>query len=390
MAQNAAGQKTEKPTPKRLREARKKGQIPRSPDLVGWIALLAATYLIPFMVRRLGGHLRSYFIEFHEAVAAGNLDLAMQSPIELLLDGALVLLPFLFFLAFLTAMALAVQGGVTLTLDPLKPKFERISPKSGVKRLFSSQSLVDTAKAVFRLVALVAVMFQVMASRLDPLTATVPRPMERVGEDVTAAMLLVVRLAALLGVVVGLADYAYQRWKTGKQLKMTKDEVKRENKNTEGDPLIRSRRRAQHQKISQNKMLAAVPEASVVVVNPTHVAVALAYEQGGVPKVVAKGADDLAFRIRERAFEAGVPVVESRPLARILHDLLDVGAEVPANLYEAVAIVIAFVMRLPPTAVRRTVRQVTVPASKLASAARDEAPATDLRDSVRSDQRSVR
>jgi flagellar biosynthetic protein FlhB len=146
---------------------------------------------------------------------------------------------------------------------------------------------------------------------------------------------------------------------------MTKDEVKRENRNTDGDPLIRGRRRSMHAKISQNQMLSAVSEASVVVVNPTHVAVALSYKAGGVPTVVAKGGDGLAARIRERAFQSDVPVVEARPLARILHDSIDVGSEVPAHLYEAVAIVIAFVMRSPKSTVEGMIRRVTVPNSKL-------------------------
>ena len=285
---------------------------------------------------------------------------------------ALVFLPFLGLVALVIVIALAAQGGVTLTAEPLRPKFERISPKAGFKRLLSTQSLVDTAKAVLRLVALSLLMWQIMAGEIARFLTGTSRSPVPAGHELGAALLLLVRLAALLGLVVGIGDYAYQRWKVGKQLKMTKDEVKRENKNTEGDPMLRGRRRQIHARVSRNKMLAAVGEASVVVVNPTHISVALSYASGAVPKVVAKGEDELALRIREKAFEAGVPVVECRPLARLLNEVIEVGDEVPAHLYEAVAIVIAFVMRVPESALGRTVRQVTVPLSKLAQPPDDD------------------
>ena len=365
MADRGSGQRTEKPTPKRLREARRKGQIPRSPDLVGWAALLIASYVAPIVLGLLRDEFVDYFAKVVEAVAAGRLDLALQGPGGLIRGVALVFVPFLVFLALVTAIGLAAQGGITLSTEPLRPKLERISPKAGLKRLVSAQSVVDTAKAVFRLIVLGVLVVQIMMGQIGGSLTGSPRSPADTGLEFGAALLLLVRLAALVGIVIGVGDYVFQRWKIAKQLRMAKEEVRRENRNTEGDPFTRGRRRALHQKVSQNKMLAAVGEASVVVVNPTHVAVALAYHAGGVPTVVAKGGDDLAMRIREKAFEQGVPVVEVRPLARILHDLIDVGAEVPAHLYEAVAIVIAFVMRTPASALAGAIRQVNVPASKL-------------------------
>lgn len=365
MADKSSGQRTEKPTPKRLREARRKGQIPRSPDLVGWATLLLASYVIPLVIRLLRQRFAGHFRIVSKALAAGDLDLALLDTRSLVGGVALVFLPFLALLVLVTVIGMVAQGGVTLSLEPLRPKFERISPKAGAKRLVSTQSAVDTAKAVIRLAILAVLMWRITSSQVGLFLTGTRRNPAATGLELGASLLLLVRLAALLGVVVGLGDYAYQRWKVGKQLKMTKEEVKRENRNTEGDPFIRGRRRSMHARISRNKMLAAVNDASVVIVNPTHISVALSYSSGSVPKVVAKGADELALRIRERAFEAGVPVVESKPLARALHELIEVGEEVPAHLYEAVAIVIAFVMRLPPTAVSRAVRRVSVPLSKL-------------------------
>ena len=363
MADNA--QRSEKPTAKRLRDARRKGQIPRSPDLVGWATLLAASFVLPTLAAVVHRTMAGYLQQATRTVAAGDPGQAMVLAAGMAGDALGWTIVFLAVMFAATAAGMAVQGGVTLTAQPLKPKWERLSPKAGVKRLVSAQSLVDTGKALFRLTVMAVLVLQVGVGYISSLLSGTSRALEPAGVELADALLLVVRLVAVVGVVVGLGDYAFQRYRTGKQLRMTKHEVKQESRNTEGDPLTRGRRRRAHADITRNQMLAAVNEASVVVVNPTHVAVALAYEAGGVPTVVAKGDDDLALRIRERAFEKGIPVVEVRPLARVLHDLIDVGEEVPAHLYEAVAIVIAFVMRAPATTLERAVRTVSVPPSKL-------------------------
>lgn len=367
MAGNDSGQRTEKPTPKRLREARRRGQIPRSPDLVGWVTLLVATFVLPTVMRSVHGRIVDYLAVAREAIAAGQPEQAMNEAGPAIGMVGLVFFPLLVLLMVVTIVGLVVQGGVTLTTEPLRPKWERISPKAGIKRLVSPQSVVETAKAVFRLLVLAVLVTQIGTGFISTYLSGTGRALGPAGVEVGAALLLLVRAAAATGVAVGMADYAFQRRKTAKQLRMTKHEVRQESRTTEGDPMVRSRRRSLHAKLSRNQMLAAVNDASVVVVNPTHVAVALTYEAGAVPTVVAKGGDELARRIRERAFEAGVPVVETRPLARMLHDLLDIGDEIPAHLYEAVAIVIAFVMRSRPTPFDRVVRHLSVPESKLGS-----------------------
>lgn len=367
MASEDSGQKTEKPTTKRLREARRKGQIPRSPDLIGWFTLLVASFIAPYFMGALHQQMRDYLFEVQQIIVAGEPAAAMGEARDVAISVAVLFLPLLFFLMAVTATGLAVQGGVTLTGEPLRPKLERISLKVGFKRLVSAQSVVDTAKAVFRLVVLALLVTQITLDFVTSYLGGTSRSLEPTGVEIRTALMLLIRLAAVLGLVVGFGDYAFQRYKVAKQLKMSKHDVKQENRNIEGDPMVRNRRRSLHAKVSRNKMLAAVGEASVVVVNPTHVAVALSYAAGGVPRVVAKGGDELARRIKERAFDAGVPVVETRPLARLLHDLLEVGDEVPAHLYEAVAIVIAFVMRRPHLPLERVVRRLTVPESKLST-----------------------
>lgn len=374
---NDAAQRSEKPTPKKLRDARRKGQIPRSPDLVGWFVVLVSTFVLPSIMSGLRTAMTDYFATIRLAIIADDLTLAMTEANSLAGTILLTFIPFLLVVALVTAGGLMIQGGVTITAEPLRPKLERISPKAGIKRLVSAQSAVDTAKAVFRLVVLIILVVQITTDQVNSLLVGTTRSLEPAGVELGEGLLLLVRLAAIIGLVVGFADYAFQRYKVGKQLRMSKHEVKQENKNTDGDPMIRGRRRQMHAKVSRNQMLAAVGESSVVVVNPTHVAVALAYSSGGVPTVVAKGGDELARRIRERAFDSGVPVVEARPLARVLHDNIEVGEEVPAALYEAVAVVIAFVMRSPKVALDRMVRRVSVPLSAMPNPHFNDDPADE-------------
>lgn len=359
------GQKTEKPTPKRLSEARRTGQIPRSPDLVGWVVVLVSSYVLPVAVGGLYRELTRYFTRMAEAAQAGEMEAFMAQARATAINTGLVFGPFLALVMVLSAVGLATQGGVTLSGHGLKPKLSHLSPAAGFKRLVSTQSAVDTAKAAVRLVVLVILVYRQSRAFISAYMSGTRRDLAVVGPELAASLLSVMRLAAMAGVGVGLVDYLYQRRKVHKKLMMSKEEIKQEARSSEGDPLTRGRRRSLHAKLSRNQMLAAVSEASVVVVNPTHVAVALSYQPGSVPTVVAKGGDGLAQRIRQLAFEAGVPVVEARPLARVLFDTLEVGAEVPAQMYEAVAIVIAFVMRTPRSAFDRMVRRVNVPASKV-------------------------
>ncbi|MGF1597513.1 MAG: flagellar biosynthesis protein FlhB [Acidimicrobiales bacterium] len=358
-------QRTEDPTPKRLRDARRRGQIPRSADLVGWVSVLVASYILPSLTGSVGEVLTRYVSDSVQALSSDTPEVGFEVAAGLFDDLAVATAPFFVVMMVIAAGGMAVQGGVTLSTEPLRPKLERISLAKGIKRLVSPQSAVDTAKAIVRLVVLAALVSGIATELIVSYLGSGDRDLVASGRDLAAGLLLLVRLAALAGIVVGLADYAWQRRRVSKQLKMTKQEVKQEHRSTDGDPMIRSRRRSLHARLSRNQMLAAVGEASVVVVNPTHVAVALTYSAGTIPTVVAKGGDELARRIRERAFESDVPVVEARPLARILHDTIDVGAEVPAPLYEAVAVVIAFVMRQPRSSVDRVVRTVNVPRSAL-------------------------
>ncbi len=368
MAQSSSGEKTEKPTAKKLLDARKRGQIPRSVDLVQYVVLLIITYVLPLTISRVYQAIATVVRSANEAAATGDLDATLLTLKPAIPITVLALGPLFATVVLVTWFGLAVQGGVVISGESLKPKLERISMKQGFKRMFSAQPLVDTFKSFIRLIILAVLMTSLVTEVLERYangtTNDVAQTLPLLGE----AVLSLIRMAAIAGLVIGFGDYAFQRHKIGKQLKMSKHEIKMEHKSNEGDPMVRARRKAAHQKLSQNQMLNQVAEAAVVMVNPTHVAVAIKYSGGGVPSLVAKGGDDMALRIRERAIEAGVPVVEVRPLARFLHDNVDVGAEIPGTLFEAIAIVLAFVMRKPRSYFADTVRQVRVPESRLVQA----------------------
>ncbi len=366
MAKDDSGQKTEKPTPRKLREARKKGQIPRSVDLVQWLTLLAASFLLPTildsLVRRTGSDFRGTF----KMASSGDIGPTLGHVASATGSAALGLFPLFAFVVVSAILGMASQGGIVLTGDPIKPKWERISPKAGFKRVFGVASLVETGKAVVRLTVLaILVATTLIAAGRDHLLAS--GLSLRFSTDLLLGQVIVLlRLAAFVGSVVGLADYAFQRWQTTKKLKMSKQEIKQEAKSSEGDPMIRSRRRQAHAKITRNQMLSAVNGASVVVVNPTHYSVALVYaDDGSAPIVVAKGTDELAFRIRDRARLGEIPIVESPPLARALHASVEVNDPIPESFFEAVAIVLAFVMRPRANKASATTRRVSIPNSKL-------------------------
>jgi flagellar biosynthetic protein FlhB len=374
----SSGEKTEKPTPKRLREARKKGQIPKSVDLVQWLVLLVSTFVVPGMIGRLGGAMRTETHALLDAAATGEI-----APVTSRLGGVAViiatgLLPIFAIVVGTIVVGLALQGGVVLSAEQIKPKFERISPKTGFKRLFSSQSLVETLKSVVRLGILALLSATVLRSIIEEHLVPIPVALDAASLRLGDQMISLVRMVAFAGLLVGGGDYAFQRHKVAKQLRMTKQEVKQEYRQSEGDPTMKGRRRQAHAKLSRNRMLAAIDDATAVVVNPTHVAVAIKYLEGtGAPRVVAKGGDELATRIRERAFKAGIPVIEARPLARILHDTVDVGATIPADLFRAIAIVLAFVMRHPTKGYSETIRRVRIPASAMPMPAASESGSTE-------------
>jgi flagellar biosynthesis protein FlhB len=341
---SGGAEKTEKPTPRRLKQARKEGQFPRTPDAAAWVGIAAGSAMLPTA----GGLLMDRFRTLNALVPAvvqnpepaRVLDAVTQLPLAVLVSAGPVCL------AALTGavLATAVQG-THLTGKTLKPKFSRLSPKQGLKRMVGGHAAWEAVKSVTK-VGVLAVAVWVLGKAIVPeLVAAGPLPLGATVQRVRGGMQTLIWTMVVVGLLLALADYAYQRRTVMKQLRMSLKDIKDEMRQTEGDPMLKGAIRARQMAISRNRMLSAVATADVVLVNPTHYAVALTYEPGrGAPKVVAKGAGVVAAKIRERARRHRVPLVEDPPLTRSLYRVCGLGDEIPAELYLAVAQILAFVM----------------------------------------------
>lgn len=349
--------KTEKPTPRRLRRARKEGQDARTPDAATWLGIAAGAALLP----RAGAVMHDRFVAFMADLPDVAADPTPRRALAVMADVPLAVLigaaPVGVAAAAGALLATAAQGS-HLTGKTLMPKFSRLSPKQGLKRMFGARAAWEAAKALAK-VTVIAVVVAVIGRGLVPelagsgalpLSASIARGMD--------GLETVVWATAVAGLLLALADYGYQRRTLMRELRMTPREIKDEMRQTEGDPQIRSAIRSRQMALSRNRMLSAVAAADVVLVNPTHIAIALKYEPGrGAPRVVAKGAGAVAAKIRERARENRVPIVEDRRLARTLYRVCDLDEEIPAELYLAVARILAFVMSAGRPGGAATLRQ---------------------------------
>ena len=347
------GEKTEKPTPKRLKEARKEGQIPRTQELGTWAGVAVASALLPMLVGNVFDEVGKLFVQVGTVIEHPEVD-----RVDPLLGQALsaflaTVLPVALTLLLVGVMASAAQGGVTLATKGMKPTLKKLNPFPGIKRMFGTHGLWEAAKAVIKTIAL-GVVVVVTSDRAQALVAASGAlPLSAVTATVSDSAVLMFRVVAATGFGIALADYVVLRVQAMKKLKMTKYEIQQEHKSQEGDPHVKAQRKGVALAMSRNRMMAEVAEADVLLVNPTHVAVALKYEpERGAPRVVAKGADEIAAKLRERAAEARVPMVQDIPLARALHASCELGQEVPPQLFTAVARVLAFVMQLGARGVR--------------------------------------
>jgi flagellar biosynthetic protein FlhB len=338
-----SGEKTEKPTPKRRRENRKEGRVPRTPEIGAWSALLLMAMALP----KLLGHEIDSLRELMATSLGSAPDADLGLALELLGDGlwhVLLTLVVLGSAVGLVGVAGALaQGGFFIASKSVKPKLSKINPLPGFKRIFGVRALWEGAKMLLRSAVVGGLAWAAIQSMMPMIGGLVPIAvvLEALGDHALA----LVRNVAIAGVVLGAADYLVQRQRMGKQTKMSKDDVKQEHKQSEGDPQLKGAIRSRQLAASRNRMMADVPTADVVLVNPTHVAVALRYEpERGAPRVVARGAGVIAATIRERAAEARVPLVRDVPLARALYTSTTVGQEIPAELFAAVAQVLAYVI----------------------------------------------
>jgi len=349
------GEKTEKATPKKQKKARDEGQVAKSQEvstaimlISGFVALRAFSGMMMESIHGLFHVHYSMFATFGE----NDFELVYVTRHVALIFGQILLLcaP-MFIVSLIVGLVMnLLQVGWNPTMKPLRPKGSKMNPLKGFKRIFGMQALVNFIKSMFKLLLVGAVVYGMIYNRIPEirslLNMSFMEAVEFIGSIVTNMGIAI----GVLYIFIALFDYAYTRWKHNKDLKMSKHEVKEEWKQQEGNPQIKGKIRQKMREISMRRMMQHVPQADVIITNPTHYAVALQYDmmsgKGGAPKLIAKGVDFMAKRIRESAIESNIPIVENPPLARAIYADVDVDEEIPEELYVAVAEIMAYVFKL--------------------------------------------
>jgi flagellar biosynthetic protein FlhB len=342
--------KTEAPTPRRRQEARAEGQVARSVELNSALVLLFALIIVRICGPSLVNKMRAAAIDSFTHFPKGDLGIAdvNQMLARLLLEVGPAIAPILLGVAVVGFVASALQVGLVMSAKPLQPKGERLNPITGLGRIFSARAGVELAKSIAKICIVGYIVYLFLRDNYSHIASFAGgnyfSTCRQIG-DLTWQLLF---RSALALFIIAAIDYLFQRQQTEKQLKMTKQELKEDLKRTEGDPLVKSRIRQRQRETARRRMMQEVPKADVVVTNPTHYAVALKYDadKASAPVVVAKGQRLIAQRIREIAEEHNIPIVENVQLARTLYATVDIGDEIPAELYQAVAEILAYVYRL--------------------------------------------
>lgn len=350
------GEKTEEPTAKKLEDARKEGQVAKSKEITNAFELLTSFSLLYIWIRYMGtyfvGNIYDIYSQIPEYIKMYDGYIQEKTISALFIQSMervlLIMAPFLLAGFVVALVTNVVQVKWKPTTKPLQPKFSKLNPVSGFKRLFSLNSLVELVKSILKIGLVAYVVYSYLKKNMPPLYQFYGLSLN---QGIMQVGMLVVNLGiriSLFYMIIAFLDYIYQKVKFKNDMKMTKQEVKDEYKNQEGDPQIKSRQRQRMMEASRRRMMQQLPQADVVITNPTHYAVAIKYDQEiyDAPYVVAKGADYLAQKIKDVAKENHIEIVENKPLARMLYANVDVGGVVPPELYQAVAEVLAFVYHL--------------------------------------------
>ena len=362
MADDSDQEKTEEPTAKRLADARKKGQIPRSKELNTFVMLITSSIMLLFV----GGSITQGLIRIMQQQFSISRAIIYDPDSisiffkKVLLDGLSLIFPLMIPLTIVALITPMLMGGWNFSMQSMTPKLSKMNPFSGIKRMFGVQGFVELLKAIVKiaLVFLVASsLFQASFKQLMGLSSVgLVDGLYQVADIILFSFLF---LSSTLIVIVAI-DVPYQLWNTKKQLKMSKQEVKDEGKQQEGNPEVKGQIRRKQMEMSQNRMMNDVPTADVIVTNPAHFAIALKYDPNGTgaPILVAKGVDLIAAQIRNSAMAADVPLVASPPLARALYYSTDIGHEIPSGLFLAVAQILAYVFQLKTAEETRSTKPV--------------------------------
>lgn len=357
MAEQSFEEKTEKPTPQRRQEARKKGEVAKSRELPSVAVLMAGIVTLTLFGSYMYNHIYKIISDSFTFMPLNGFDLHeflgfAQRIIASLLATVAPLAAAVFVAALLANVA---QIGFMLSGEPIKPKFSKLNPIKGFGRIISKQSLMELLKAMFKLAIIGTIAYWTIKSELDSIMVLWDTSLTSISAYIMGTMFKLFFRCALAMLFLVALDYAFQKWEFEKKLRMSKKEVKDEFKRTEGDPLVKNRIKSIQMQMARKRMMQAVPEADVVITNPTHLAVALKYDSRSMkaPKLLAKGAAKLAQRIRAEAEKHGVPVVQNEKLAQTLYYNVEDGQEIPVSLYQAVAEVLAYVYGLKNAGLQR-------------------------------------
>ena len=351
MSEGSFQEKTEQPTPKRLQEARKKGQVAQSREVSSALILLTSLGVFFFT----GSWMFWSLSEFMQGIFQNlgtfrmhNVSNVSAFLLEIFEQIFLILLPLMLVIFVVGIAANVFQFGFLFTSKPLIPDFSKLDPVKGMKKFISLKSLVELVKSIFKIFAVGSIAFLTLKGELETIPSLIQMSVAEILLFIGRVSFEMCLYVCLFLIVLGVVDYVYQRWQHEKDMKMTKQEVKDESRQTEGDPAVKSRIRKAQMEIAQRRMMQAVPDADVVITNPTRLAIALKFDAKEMiaPQVIAKGAGFIAERIKEIAKENQIPLVEHKPVAQTLFKLAEVGDFIPAELYRAIAEILAYVYRL--------------------------------------------
>lgn len=346
-----SGEKTEKPTAKRRQDERKEGNVFQSREVTTVISLVVVFYSFKLLYPLTQSTVLENMDKAFEYISQINiLDISQTKKIftDGMLAFAVASLPILLISAIVSIIPVIVQTKGLVSFKSLKPKFSNLNPLNGIKKMFSLRGVIELLKSIIKISVLIYVVYDVLKDEIPSAYKMIDMSIEELCSYTGGIFMDIIKTLAIVFAFLAGFDYMYQRWEYERKLKMTKQEIKEEYKNTEGDPQIKGRIKQKQRENAQRRMMQAVPEANVVIRNPTHYAVALKYEYGtdSAPVVVAKGKDNIAFKIIEIAEAHDIVIVENRPLARALYAEVDIDKEIPSNYYQAVAEVIAFVYKV--------------------------------------------
>ncbi len=351
MPESAGQEKTEKATGKKLSEARKKGQVAQSKEISSVMIMMTALGIFYFGGSWMFWHLSGLITGVYQNIGSLRLTTisdASAFSLEIGYQLATVLLPVLIPIAIAGLIANILQVGFQMNTEAMMPKLSKLNPISGMKRFVSLKSLVETGKSILKIIFIGGIAYSLVKNEVQEFPILIQQEVGQILVFIARVSLKVCFFVSLAMIVLAVIDYIYQRWQHAQDLKMTKQEVKDEQKQTYGDPKIKARIRGVQMEMARRRMMEAVPEADVVITNPTHLAIALKFDAQEMiaPRVLAKGSGHIAQRIREIAVEHQIPLVEEKPLAQALFKMVEIGEYIPAELYRAVAEVLAYIYRL--------------------------------------------